>query len=447
MNNGLNNMDYVFRGKLKNYRQNPPVDVWEGIEQQLNAQKNIPGYSFYKIAASIAVLAVIASLYFYVNFSSNSEIQQTFTAYKIEQTQTENNFNEQLTIVETDVYENDLFQSDVYINKLADEHIEIIERTEEIDQINPYLVEIKQVNSHPELALKSEKKKRNIFANIFPEFYSQSQVEFSMPSKISRKIWVIGGEFSPSFSYRHIAQSDNSSDNSFFNSVESPVFSYSGGLNVQYKSRKRLTVQAGVYYSSMGQDMDYISVYANSVYELIDPKYRDRYINAYAISNSAGEVVFNSPHVIIDQKTTARVDNLSGTKTNYDIKNPMFANLDASIRQNFEYIVVPLILRYKLVDKMVDVNIVGGVGANFLIGNNVYLLYGNNKDVIGKTQGVNEINYSGSLGFGLEYPIFSNVRIHIEPSIKYFLNPINSNTEIESHPYSIGIFTGVNYSF
>ena len=98
-------------------------------------------------------------------------------------------------------------------------------------------------------------------------------------------------------------------------------------------------------------------------------------------------------------------------------------------------------------DKTLGINILGGVGANFLVGNNVYLIYDNNKDVIGKTNGVNNINYSGLLGLGLEYPIMNNLNILIEPSLKYYLNPINSNLEIESHPYSLGIYTGVSYSF
>jgi hypothetical protein len=199
----------------------------------------------------------------------------------------------------------------------------------------------------------------------------------------------------------------------------------------------------------MGQDMEHISVYANNIYNLIDVEYRDRYINTYNIVNSAGEINFNSPLVYFDETATARVINLSDTKNkgSYDLSDPIFNKLNASIRQSFEYIEVPLIIRYKIIDKIVDINLIGGLGANFLVGNNVYLMYENSKDVIGKTNGVNDINYSGSLGFGLEYPMLNSVNILIEPSIKYYLNPINANSSVESHPYSIGIYTGVSYSF
>jgi hypothetical protein len=39
------------------------------------------------------------------------------------------------------------------------------------------------------------------------------------------------------------------------------------------------------------------------------------------------------------------------------------------------------------------------------------------------------------------------INIRIEPSIKYYLNELNSSSPIESHPYSIGFYTGINYSF
>src|SRR6056297_101649 len=65
----LSNMDQVFRRELKNYQHTPPVDVWENIEKELDTKK-ISGILFYKIAASIAVLTFIASLYFYLNGDS-----------------------------------------------------------------------------------------------------------------------------------------------------------------------------------------------------------------------------------------------------------------------------------------------------------------------------------------------------------------------------------------
>jgi len=289
---------------------------------------------------------------------------------------------------------------------------------------------------------------RSFFAEIFPEFHSlKHQNNYNSKNSASNKNWMIGGAFAPSYSYRHLTKTNTPVGRNYYNNIESAVFSYTGGLNVQYKPQKKLTIQGGVYYSSMGQDMEHISVYANSVYSLMDEKYKAKYVNQFEIVNSAGKVNFSSPLVYIDETATARVDNLDQAKNTFNVSEPIFNKLNVNIRQSFEYIEIPLLLRYKVLDKIVDINLIGGVGANFLVGNNVYLIYENSKEVIGKTQGVNNINYSGTIGFGLEYPIFSNVNILIEPSVKYYLNPINSTSVVESHPYSVGIYTGVSYSF
>ena len=49
----------------------------------------------------------------------------------------------------------------------------------------------------------------------------------------------------------------------------------------------------------------------------------------------------------------------------------------------------------KVFDRVVDFNIIGGIGANFLIGNDVILSYANTREVIGETKGINRfVNHS-----------------------------------------------------
>jgi len=318
---------------------------------------------------------------------------------------------------------------------------------EEIASLTTLPVAIDEHRNRPDILIKKIPPKQSLFADIFPEFSAVNYEEYNINHSNASKKWMIGGAIAPSYSYRHIPESNILTGNSYYNNLESPVFTYSGGLNIQFKAQKRFSIQAGIYYSTMGQDMNYISVYANQLYQIAGDKTRDNYINTYEIINSAGDIKFNSPLVFFDETATARVRNLSVSKNDIMLSETFLDNVHANIRQSFEYIEVPLIFRYKVLDKTLGINILGGVGANFLVGNNVYLIYDNNKDVIGKTNGVNNINYSGLLGLGLEYPIMNNLNILIEPSLKYYLNPINSNLEIESHPYSLGIYTGVSYSF
>jgi len=67
------------------------------------------------------------------------------------------------------------------------------------------------------------------------------------------------------------------------------------------------------------------------------------------------------------------------------------------------------------------------------------------KEIISKIQGINSMIYSTMLGFGIEYGISKKVTVNLEPLFKYSLNSINKDSEYIYKPYSIGVFTGINY--
>ena len=148
---------------------------------------------------------------------------------------------------------------------------------------------------------------RNVLADVFfvyneskiiePEIdlllaYTNMEVASKEESKKSK--WMIGGDVTPLYSYRNIAKSDAQYGAAYYNSVESPSMTYTGGLNLQYKAMDRLSIQAGVYYTEMGQSLDYMTVYSNKAYEMVAAEYKDRFVNAYEIDNSAGSIRFNT---------------------------------------------------------------------------------------------------------------------------------------------------------
>ena len=466
MSENLKNIDIIYRKELGNYSQLAPDDVWNNIEQELNQHKKKSYLSFYKIAAAIISLTLIGSVYFYINRNTNLEIDHVV----VDKMQPENTDSQPITI------NNKLIISET-ANNVSEEKNKVIKTDNElliaessgVNQTKSQLTSLtadnnivrinynlNKIESYP-IIIDVDKPEKGIVdirkEKIKEVLNSISDIntvialnDFSeqLVQKVDK--WAMGGEFSPLYSYRHITETAKESDKDYFNNVENPVMSYSGGLNVQYKASGRLTVQFGVYYSTMGQSLDYMSVYANSVYNMIADEYKDRYINSWSLENSTGDISFKSEYVFVDEQAE-RIVNLSGTKNTADVTNPVFSNLDAEVQQSFQYIEVPFLLRYKLVDKLIDVNFVGGFGANFLIGNNVFLIYGDTKETIGHTGGVNDISYNGTVGLGIEYPLMKRINIRFEPSIKYYLNEINPGSTVESHPYSLGFYTGINYSF
>ena len=461
----LNKMDDIFKARLNDYSESAPEGIWDHIEGSLNSSLRARRLVYYKVAASIAVLALIGAGFLYFQ---NIYVEDNEKSLIVEHTTNENNTNSQAGLSTKDqaIAGNEAI-SKPSINE-AEETVSApthqkrtvepsgnilyadSERKEPLRKDGFQKLEKREVALAFESAKPSiidiRKQKVDQVISTLPDWTNSVAMNMKMfEESDNTKKWFLGGEFSPLFSYRHIAETDGVRSKDNYNDAEDPIMSYTGGLNVQFEALDRLTIQAGVYYTTMGQSFEYISVYSNAAYEMVADEYKDRFINSYEISNSMGGVTFNSPYVLIDEKL-GTVNTLTASKES-DPKGSSYNNLNAEIQQNFQYVEVPFLLKFKLIDKDIDLNLIGGLGANFLIGNDIYLKYGGSKEVIGETNGVKSINYNSTIGLGIEYPILDNLNLKIEPSFKYYINEINSSSAIESHPYSIGIYTGFNYSF
>ena len=160
------------------------------------------------------------------------------------------------------------------------------------------------------------------------------------------------------------------------------------------------------------------------------------------LNNSLGEVRVKSSK-LTKAKPPESLDNIADGSRMLKFSY----TLDASVIQRFEYLRIPLMLEYKVIDQRMDVNLVGGLHSNFLVNEGVYL-----KNDLGETQHIgntNDIarfNYSGSLGLGFEYSLANSVNMYLEPTMDYFLNPINHD-ETKTYPYSFAVYTGLSISF
>jgi opacity protein-like surface antigen len=158
--------------------------------------------------------------------------------------------------------------------------------------------------------------------------------------------------------------------------------------------------------------------------------------------------------VLTDNNDIFLADGLSADriKTDYNInvfdaEKAGLTYLDNSIRQSFNYLELPVILRYKIVDKTLDFNIIGGLSSNLLVNNSVYASKGGSRTGIGTTDGLNLITFSSSLGMGMEYNFSNNLSLNLEPTFRYYFNPFNDIPGMKIHPYSFGVFSGISYKF
>ena len=286
-----------------------------------------------------------------------------------------------------------------------------------------------------------------------------AQMSAGEEEKNRHNAWILGGQMAPLYSYRNL-NSDYLGDQDLnpLNNMENGVMAYAGGVALAYKPTKRLSVESGIYYSKYGQEKTDIKAVAvnlnpvNNNYET-DIKEGSEAIIQVTITNSTGIIsnqesggakFFESDNTIAHGgETNANVLNISTEETRENIQ--VSDNLTAY--QYFNYLEVPFIIKYKVVDRKLDFNLLGGITTNFLAGNSVKIADDGKKYDFGETDEISKVNYSGSVGIGFEYPVLANLMFNIEPKFRYFLNPIDKSVNLNVYPYSFGLFAGISFVF
>jgi opacity protein-like surface antigen len=218
--------------------------------------------------------------------------------------------------------------------------------------------------------------------------------------------------------------------------------SYTGGLGLAYKINSRFSIQSGLYYSSMGQEVGGVNAYSGF----------DQYNSAkgdhnFEVLTPNGTVFTNNSDIYLNSYSVP--ERIHTYYTN-EVFDPVKANLSyvsSTIYQDMSFLELPVIVRYKVIDRKVGVNLIGGMSYNFLVNNSVYAMVEGGKYPVGTTEGLNTVSLSSSVGMGMEYKLSQNLSLNLEPTFRYYLNPFNSEPSSGFHPYSIGIFSGVAYKF
>ena len=68
------------------------------------------------------------------------------------------------------------------------------------------------------------------------------------------------------------------------------------------------------------------------------------------------------------------------------------------------------------------------------------------KRKIGEANNLNSFNFSGNLGFDIDYKITQDWFLNVTPMLKYQFNTF-SNSSGNFQPYYFGVYSGVNYRF
>lgn len=287
-----------------------------------------------------------------------------------------------------------------------------------------------------------------------PDNASEAYTQVDNQSKKSDR-WTIGGEVAPLYSYRTISSDElQSATLDELNDNENGLLAYSGGVRIAFSAGKRLSVQSGVYYSRYSQQTNNIeTVSVNYLSTILGKLERNTYVS---VTNSTG--IISRTNNNADEISLVAKGNFEGASYNSrygalpdnSSMNPNYTGTsesDITLTQHFDYLEVPLVLKYKIIDRKIDFNLTGGVITNFLFSNKVNITRNGDTELFGETTDINYINYQGSVGMGIEYPITSGFSFTVEPRFRYYINPIDKTAEINVHPYSFGFYAGFNYLF
>ena len=433
------NIDLLFRNGLKDYEVLPPSDIWDNVRQSLPVRKGRL-YPLLLRAAMFALLIGSAGTLVYLTRYSLTETIGNAPALTFNQDAIPSGSYKPSNSVRNFVLTPVIYTAQSYLEDNKDTIKQSPIKTADIPEA--------AILKMPENNIAGQTGTELRFA--VAKFNAPPEKIIIEPSKITgendikenngNEKWKLGATLLPSY-YSRFDFGKNDATKDYINN-ERTAFAYSGGFSFSFDLSKRFTIESGMVYSSIGQRIDGVTSFSGFM------KYTDTKSSSdFGIITSSGIITSTNKDIyFVDNGNVSRVLTIYSA----DVFDPYKANLNylnSSLIQSLGYIEFPLILKYKLVDRKVDINMLGGLSYGILFGNSSYINSGGTKYIIGKTEGVSPVTFSSSLGMGMEYKISGHFTFNLEPVFRYYLTPLGGITGSLIHPYSLGILSGVFYSF
>jgi hypothetical protein len=216
--------------------------------------------------------------------------------------------------------------------------------------------------------------------------------------------------------------------------------SYTTGLTFGYKLSQRLTIQSGIGLESVGQTITGVDVFTGLSYF-----YSAKSNYLYSVETASGTILAGNTDLYL-----ADTKNRVGSMIPKGMADPSKYNLTqvgSNIHQVFRYLELPIVLRYKVIDRKVGLNLSGGMSYGYLVDNYAYTRNEYGTIPVGRTDGVNVHSLSSQLGLGMEYNISSTISFNFEPILRYYVTPVSDFSGTLYKPYSVGFFSGIFFKF
>lgn len=431
MKEDLKNIDKLAQQAAENFSVDAPVDAWSRLENELDGQKAIIQMVF--VRRAIAVAAVLLAFFAgyqiaLLNLNNPQPIPLNGSTISslplLEQNSTDNDFiasSQTQTDHSNNYIAQSTFQTSTTNNRTNSTPIEKLSAKPMSLTVEPNY----NIGGHSSLV--------GYILPPFPVFDTLGNdggnKTPSTPDQFNRS-WKIAGSVGPvlasntNSNFKNFNTYDNTAVMSQSLAERSPStnsVSFSSGMNVDYNIIKRFSLGTGLYYSRTGQ-------YLND----------DAFISSY---DYKGILPVQTKYGLV------QLNQNTFSTTNLDMPMESFSTVDRQLEQVFEYIEIPVNLKYTLIDKRFKTDIFSGLSQNILVGNKVIYREGINSKNVGKTGNMRTVYFSSHLGLSLQYRINSNFWLHLDPAMRYPLQSLSRDDATRVYPLSFTVYSGLAYRF
>jgi len=430
--------------KLGSYQADPPEKVWNAISGQIsNGRKRRRMYILLLATAASIALAITLGIHFFgpdlpreQARMEEPQVEKDLAVKEIAELQEE---GKQVEVVEPGEAQLALATQQADRTEIDTDPISTFESIVEPElAIDPETESESEAESEPE-----SEPAIDSLALLLPDTALDLNTDPIPVIEQDQKRdprWTVGAAVSPLYSYRDAEAVALPS-----NPAESGMLSYSTGVHVSYRRNSRLAIETGIYYNKTG-----ISIGAPGI-KLFSQR-RDALIfgtgsemaDINTVSNSVGNIVAYSGDIYMNGY---KINAENGANASADYALNEIPASESGIEQHLDYLELPFNLRYSVIDRTIELQLVGGMSTNFLVGNSVTMEGASGREEIGYLSNVNTVNYSGNAGLGMIYHVGKKMNLIFEPRFRYFLNSVNDASLPSTRPYSLAFYTGLSYTF